>query len=178
MTDNELIQLFLPLIRNGLLAPPFTNVIVKQNFEQTAQGANSQPTVYFQKLSDRRYGYTGRYDTYNPTNENFDHTEIQTYETTFQVSTLVRQNPRNISFTASDLLNFVAMVLNSDTVRDAMQAQGVGLLRVIDVANPFFTDDRDQFEASPSFDFILTYNRIYAAVVPVVDYYEFDLKRV
>lgn len=178
MTDNELIQLFLPLIRQGLTAEPFTKVIVKQNYEPTAQGANTTPTVYFQKIGDKRYGYTGRFDNYNSANDNFDHTEVQRYETTFQVSTLVRQNPQVVGFTASDLLNYVAMVLNSDTVRDAMEAEGVGLLRVIDVANPFFTDDRDQFEASPSFDFILAHNRIYAAVVPVVDYYDFDIKRV
>lgn len=179
MTDNDLIRTFLPLVKNGLAVVPYQDVAVKQNWQPTAQGANTQPTVYFHKLGDKRYGFTGRYDDYNSVTNRFDHSEIQCYETTFQVSTLVRQNPKvTDSFTAADLLNQVAMILNSDTTRFAMASKGVGLLRIIEVPNPYFNDDRDQFEASPSFDFILTHNRIYAAVVPVVDYYELEIKRV
>jgi hypothetical protein len=157
MTDNQLIQLFLPIIQAGLIADGYVDVITKQANQPTQQGINSGPTVYFYKVSNKRYGFLGRWDKWNSLSNTMVHTEAQYYETTFQVSALVRQYPITPDqYTASDLVNEVASIMQSDNTRAILNAAGVGILRVTDISNPYFVDDHDNFEAVPSFDFVLT----------------------
>lgn len=97
------------------------------------------------------------------------YTETQQYATTFQASALATQDPSNTeSLTASDIANLGAYVMQSSATIAALEAQGIGVLRVPQVRNPYFTDDRQRYEASPSFDFILTHKQIVTTVVPVV----------
>lgn len=97
------------------------------------------------------------------------YTETQQYETAFQVSALATQDPANTeSLTASDIVNLARYVLQSAATITALEAQGVGILRISDVRNPYFTDDRQRYEASPNFDFKLTHKQIVTTVVPVV----------
>ena len=169
MNDNDLIRLFLPIIKAGLIADGFVDIIVKQNNQPTQQGVNSGPTVYFFKVANKRYGFLGRYDVWDTIAHDMVHTEDQYFETTFQVSALVRQFPITPNaYTASDLVNEVAAIMQSDTTRATLNAAGVGILRVMDITNPYFTDDRDQFEASPSFDFVLTYLVSRVTQTPVI----------
>ena len=169
MTDNQLIQLFLPIIQAGLIADGFTNVTVKQSNQPTMQGINTNPTVYFFKVSNKRYGFLGRYDKWSALQSNMVHTEKQYFETTFQVAALVLQNPKDTSLpTALDLVNDVASIMQSDKTRAILNASKVGILRVQDVLNPYFFDDRDNFEASPSFDFVLTYRNDRISSTPII----------
>lgn len=158
MTDNQLIQLFLPIIQAGLIVDGFAGVIVKQANQPTQQGVNSSPTVYFTMIDKRRYGYLGRFYAWDSDDSVMVHTESQYMESTFQVSALVRQFPTTPNqYTANDLVYEVSNIMQSDSTLDLLNAAGVGILRVTDIRNPYFTDDRDQFEAVPSFDFTLTY---------------------
>jgi len=176
MMDNDLIRLFLPIINNGLIADGFTGVTVKQGNQPTQQGVSSLPTVYFYKLFDKRYGFLKRDDEWDMINEVMVHTEIQQYETTFQISTLVIQRPTTpYQYTASDLVNEVAAIMQSDTARETLLQSDVGILRVSEIRNPYFTDDRDQYEASPSFDFTVTHKQIRVSTSPVVESLELDI---
>jgi hypothetical protein len=179
VTDNELIQLFLPIINAGLIADGYTGVSVIQSNQPTQQGLNTNPTVYFYKVNNKRYGFLGRYDKWDTVNSVMVHTEDQYYETTFQVSALVLQNVYNTnSYTASDLVNDVASIIQSDNTLNILNNAGVGILRVTDIANPYFVDDRDQFEASPSFDFTLTYRQTRVTTDPVVQSVKLNINRV
>ena len=179
MTDNELIRLFLPIIQDGLLEGGYNNVDTKQANQPTQQGINTQPTVYFFKVSDHRYGFLRRGDVWDSQANQMVHTELQMYETVFQVSALVAQNPKTPNkYTASDLVNEVAAIMQSDKTREKLWLRGVGILRVIEITNPYFSDDRDQFEASPSFTFTLTYPRARVSANPVIQSFEYDIKRV
>ena len=179
MTDNQLIRLFLPIINAGLLIDGFKGVSVMQSNQPTMQGINTSPTVYFYKISDHRYGFLRVADVWDSINNVMVHTETQQYETTFQVSALVLQSPTNAAqYTASDLVNEVAAIMQSAATVVALEAQGVGILRIQDVANPYFMDDRDNFEASPSFDFVLTHKQIRVSQDPVVDSYTFNIQPV
>ena len=170
MTDNELIRLFLPIINAGLVADGFVQVKVQQSNQPTMQGINTNPTVYFYKIGDRRFGWRKGEDVWDTINSIMVHTELQYYETTFQISALVLQSPKNPSqYTASDLVNEVAAILQSDNTIQTLEAQSVGILRVTDVRNPYFMDDRDNFEASPSFDFTLTHQQIRISGDPVIE---------
>jgi hypothetical protein len=179
MTDNELIRLFLPIIQAGLSAEQYDGVVTKQTNQPTAQGANIVPTVYFYKTGDHRYGFLKRIDTWDATTSIMSHEESQMYETKFTVQALVRQFPTTpYSYTASDLVNSVAGIMQSDATRETLAASDVGILRIQEITNPYFNDDRDQFEASPSFDFILTHRRTRITTDPVIDSFTYNIKRV
>ena len=169
MTDNGLIELFLPIIQNGLLADGFTGVTVKQANQPTQQGIPVTPTVYFYKIGNKRYGFLGRWDKWDSVQQKMVHTEAQYYETTFQISALVLQYPVTPGqYTASDLVNEVASVMQSDNTRTILNNSNVGILRVQNISNPYFVDDRDQFEASPSFDFTLLYQNFRVSNNPMI----------
>jgi len=169
LTDNSLIQLFLPIINAQLIIDGFTTTVVKQSNQPTMQGINTVPTVYFFKVANKRYGFLGRNDVWNDVDSEMVHTESQYIESTWQFSALVLQNPSNTSLpTASDLINDVASIMQSDKTRNILNASGVGVLRVADIRNPYFQDDRDNFEASPSFDITFVYQNIRTSTSPVI----------
>lgn len=168
MLDNQLIQLFVPIIQQGLIAAGYTNITTKAAYQPTQQGINTNATVYFFKLYDHRYGFLKRQDVWNANTNQMIHTETQNYETTFQISALVIQDPKNISYTASDLVNTVAQIMQSDATRQTLLNGGVGIYRITEVRNPYFVDDKGRFEASPSFDFTLTHQQISTTIDPVI----------
>ena len=179
MTDNELIRLFLPIIQSNLLAEGYTDVVTKQTNQPTAQGVNVAPTVYFYKTGDHRYGFLKRLDTWNAAEKKMYHEESQAYETKFTVQALVRQYPTTpLGYTASDLVNIVSAIMQSDATRATLAASNVGVLRITDISNPYFNDDHDQFEASPSFDFILTHRRARITTDPVIDSFTYNIQSV
>lgn len=179
MLDNDLIKLFLPILNTGLVDAGFSSVKVKQSNQPTQQGVNSLPTIYFFKVGDRRFGNLKFNDAWDSDSETMIHTEIQMYETTFQFSCLAIQNPSNTNlYTASDLINLVCAILQSESTRLTLINSGVGLLRVSEIRNPYFTDDRDMFEAVSSFDIIFSHPQTRISSVPVVDALAYNIKRV
>lgn len=179
MQDNMLIQLFLPIITAGLTGLGYTGVSVVSSNQPTQQGVNTPPTVYFFKVSDHRFGSLRRIDYWDSMTSEMVHKEVQDYETTFQISSLVIQNPLvTNSYTASDLVNSVALVLQSSSTLQQLYANDVGIYRITDIRNPYFTDDKDRFEASPSFDFTLTHKQINKTTDPVATSFNYGIYRV
>lgn len=177
MLDNQLIQVFLPAINAGLVAYGYTGVTVIASNQPTQQGIPTGPTVYFYKLSDHRLGFLRRFDTWDGVS--MVHTEEQQYETMFQVNALVIQSPSTPNqYTASDLVNDVCFIMQSDATREILYNNGISILRVTDVTNGYFVDDKDNFEASPSFDFTLSYTRTRVSTSNVIDHIELDINRV
>lgn len=170
-TDNQIIQIFLPIIQNGLIADGFLNVTVKQSNQPTQQGIPTTPMVFFFKVFNKRFGYLGRYDKW--VINQMQHHEVQYMEITFQVSALVLQYPITPNqYTASDLVNEVASIMQSDNTSTILNNNGIGILRIQDLSNPYFVDDRDQFEASPSFDFTLVYKDDRVSTSPIITEYD------
>ncbi len=179
MLDNQLIQVFLPIITAGLTADGFTGVNVIASNQPTQQGVPLTPTVTFYKIGDHRYGFLRRYDTWDSINEVMVHTEEQAYETTFQINALVLQNPTTPNqYTASDLVNEVAAIMQSDNTLNILYNNGIAILRITEVSNGYFTDDMDNFEASPSFDFTLTHTQTRVSTGNAIDHVEYDIFRV
>lgn len=176
MTDNDLYRLIIPILNTGLQDYGYAGVRIRQAYQPTQQGVATAPTVYLFKVSDHRYGFLGRSDAWD--GAQMIHTEDQQYESTFQLSALVIQNPANPQYTASDLVNDCAGIMQSDKSRVTLETQNVAILRVMEVRNPYFTDDRDNFEASPSFDFILTYHRTRVSVGQEVQQIDTGIYRV
>lgn len=169
LTDNDLIQIFLPIIKNGLTADGFTGVVVQQAAQPTMQGSPIAPTVYFYKVGMKRYGYLGRSNRWDSIGSEMDHTESQFYESTWRIQSMVLQNPATPNqYTASDLADEVASIMQSDSTLDILNSNGIGILRITDIVNPYFMDDRDNYEAIPSFDFTLIYENERGSVDPII----------
>lgn len=97
------------------------------------------------------------------------YTETQQKASLFQCVALATQDPANTNqLTASDIANLGCYVMQSAQTISALEAQGCGVLRIPEVRNPYFTDDRERYEASPSFDFTLTHNQQIITSIPVV----------
>lgn len=174
--DNTLIQTFLPIINSGLTADGFTTVTVKQANQPTMQGINTNPTCYFFKTHGKRYGYLGRYDAWNSNTSQMVHKESQYYESTWQFSALVLQSPLTPNqYTAADIVDEVASILQSDVSRETLNNSGIGILRISDIVNPYFTDDRDNFEASPNFEVTFTYQNFRVTQDPKIDDFTVDV---
>lgn len=98
------------------------------------------------------------------------HTEIQQYATTFQLSALSTQSPATPNqLTASDLLNLMAYILQSTRAIEAFQCNNMGIQNIKSIRNPYFSSDRDQFQASPSFDFIITHKQVLSSVSKILE---------
>jgi len=174
-TDNDVIRVFLPLLNTALNATAYAPVTIVQSYQPTQQGVDSDPQVYFFKTGHRRYGFLKRFDQWNDISQEMEHVESQWIESQWQISALLRQNPATPNqFTASDLVNEVAAILQSDTIRIALMNEGIGILRIENVSNPYFVDDFENFEASPSFTFTLTYQNSRVSTNPIVS--EFNNK--
>lgn len=174
MLDNQLIALVIATIIEQESVANIAGTPIKQAFQPTQQGANSEPTAYIYKISDKRIGSPYRDDVW--INNELIHTELQQYETTFQISVLATQNPSKTNqYTASDIANLIAYILNSDLTIYKLNLQEIGILRVTDVRNPYFLDDRQRYEANPSLDFTLTHKQIVEKLNPVIQYTEFGI---
>jgi hypothetical protein len=180
MNDKQLAALIMAQILPAMQATSGLSAVkLARSFQSRQQGASTTAYAYFFKIGDHRYGSPARTDVFNPLTNLFTHTETQVCETTYQFSAWVPQDPTNVNaLTESDILNTVSGIIQSDAILAAFQAQGVGILRVTDVRNPYIVDDHDQFEAVPSFDVTMTHKRTRVSTTPAVVAYEANMRRV
>lgn len=163
MTDRELFTLLKALLDASWSVvypddpdPP----MVLQAWQPDAQGIASGPALYLAKIGDRRYGSPSRTTEPDPDDVNgVIRIETQVYESTFQVMG-IWERTEDPPYTASDLTNRAAAVLQSDYGLDHLRAGGAGMQRITDVRNPKFVNGSDEYEASPNFDFVLTHKQV------------------
>lgn len=169
MLDNQLFQLIISVLKANQSIAGIAGLQVVQAYQPTRQGVATAPTIYIHKIGDRRFGFRSASDVWDTHAAQMVHTETQKYETKFQLSALATQNPSTPNqMTASDIVNLCAYCLQSVIAVAQFENNGVGVLRVTDVRNPYFLDDRDQPEASPSFDFTLTHDQTITSTMPIV----------
>lgn len=179
MTDNELIKKIISVLNAGLPLWDIPSVSVKQSFQPTNQGANSNATAYLFKLFDKRIGFVKKTDVWDEQAQTMTHTEEQWYETTFQITCFSIQNPADTkSLTASDIANAICSILQSDFALKSLEENGIRVLRVTDIRNGSYVDDKDRNEYAPSFDFILTHLRVKSFSENWLTATEFNINRV
>lgn len=179
MKENELKIALIKALNDGLTLFGVSGVLVLQSYQPNQTGAELQDSLYIHKISDKRYGYNARSDKWNDDDSEMVHVEKQVNETTFQVNALVKTDITNpVQMTVTDLLGLAADILAHETTRDFLKSKKVGILRITDLNNPFFSDSRDQNESSPSFSVVLTHTNERVSTSPVVETCEFGLHRV
>jgi hypothetical protein len=153
--------------------------VVVASQQPTQQGRVDGAAIYFFPISDNPYGWQGRAGQYDSGSNEVIYQETQRYETTYQVTALAPSDPNDLSLpTPKDLVSLARMIIGSQKFVSAMTAQKVGVQRPTPIRNPFFNNDRDQFEASPSFDFTVSHERSIIQQVPAVESVELNQIRV
>lgn len=166
MTDNELYAVLF-----GILDSAFTGLAeVLQSNQPTQQGVPTAPTIFLTKLFDNRYGHVQREDKWDEAGQKMIHTERVVLETTFQLSGLAVQDPSDTTKpTASDLVRRAATVMQASATLETLRQNGLGVLRIGQIRNPYIVDDKERFEASPSFDFVITRTETTITETPFVE---------
>jgi len=179
MLDNPLITLLIATIIAGEAVAGIAGTPIQQAFQPTQQGVPFEPYAFMYKVDDKPLGHTERSDKYNSDTGIIVHTETQDYETRMQISALSIQDPDNqTQYTASDILNLIRSILQSDATIQTLEQQGVGMLRVEQVRNASFNNDFGRNEYSPSLDFIVQHKQIITSAAPIVESVEIQLDRV
>lgn len=135
-----------------------------QNYQPRQQGTPIGNSVWIEKLYSHVYGSPGyefNYvnDTHQQVNGYFKEKENQLYNTTFQITVLLPQIPGNTDIpTASDVAEYLQRWLASRASLREFRKSGLSIYRILDVRNPKFKDDQEQYEAHPSFD--VTFNHM------------------
>lgn len=178
MTDNQLFAILFPAINSGLFARGIAGVTVMQGEQPTRQGAPTGPTVYLTKLPDVPVGHTKRDSVWDVDASIMRHVEEQVFEANFQVTAWAIQSPTNLTaLTAADIARAVRAVMQSSVVLDLLNASSVGILRVGEIRNTPFVDDKLRNEYSPSFDFTLTHTDRFVSTDNVVESVECNVIR-
>lgn len=168
MTDNQLAELFRAHLLYGLSRHGHPNTLVVESNQPTTQGRTDTATLYYFALPERRYGWQHRSRTYDEQESQITTKEGQWIESAYQLFAMVPQRPRDLStVTPKDLLNLAALICNSEPFLSGMRAGGAGVQRITEIRNPFFVNDRKQFEASPSFDITISHKREIIEITPV-----------
>ena len=156
MNDKQLRMLIVAQLTAGLERVGVSLPVIAGN-QPTTQGREDQGLYFFQ-IADTASGWQSR--SYTPDQpRKMQMKDTQKVETAFQVEALVIDELNTTSLTAVDLLHTARMVIASLPFVDAMQKQGVGVQNPSSVRTPYFANDRDQFEMSPSFDFTVSHKR-------------------
>lgn len=180
MNDKQLAALFMSELLPRMQAQAsLAGVALARKYQPRQHGAATGPIVYFFKVSDRNHGSPKREEKYNEAGAIFDQSQRQVVESTYQFAAWVPQDPAaTTALTESDVLNIVSAIMQSDGFLAAFRTAGVGIQRVTNVRNPYFVDERDRFEAEPSFDIVLTHYRNLSSTLPIVNTYEANINRV
>lgn len=172
MKDNDLIALFASKLEEGLALSGW-DVLVVQAYQPTQEGVAWKPQVSFEKLFDHEYGWPTELLVLNKDTPpgyklpDFSNIGRQWVESTFQVTSLALQDVHDLTIpTPSDIAHFLKIYINMRQVMEDFRVAGASVLRITDIRNAKFEDDRDQFESSPSFDVVLQHVREIALSVP------------
>jgi hypothetical protein len=178
MLENALIQLLISVISAGLTARGISDVSLEQAYQPQAQGTTSGSAIYCFQSSNHAYGWVKRESKLNESAQMENHV-TQWYETTFQISAQVPQDPSVPSaLTSADLAATVAFILQDQPALDAFAAQSVGVLRITEIIKPYYINGQYRFQAAPFFNFILTHDSTSVSPAPVVESIKAGIYRV
>lgn len=179
--DVDLIKVFSSIIEKSLFDIDLQDVPVVQ-LDQPTQQPRGTSGVFFTNLYDVRIGWKSSDIKYDEVNDCFLFTERQHMEALIQISVLYPFFPDKDNAitkrTAKDIANYLAQKLNSDNSIFIFNSVGIGVLRISDIRQQSFDNDRDQFEFMPSFDLNIVYNRKINQKVPKIKDIVYDIYRV
>lgn len=153
-----------PYLRNALGG---LEVKVLQAYRgNLVDGESPDPVVYIYEVTTVNHGFRHERNTPNLSN-GVDVEELQYRQTLFQLWGYVP--PAADGLTTADVVNMAAMAMQSNRLLAALKAQGIGVLRVTEVTNPFRSNEYERFEANPTFDVTITHRVSVTDVAPAIE---------
>lgn len=163
------------LMRSNLVAqvplrhPTPLGYVMRYQYAQA--GRPAEPTLWFFKVGDKRIGQRRSSSKWDGTQ--MVRTELQLMETTMQIS--ASRDFKTGQLSASDTVNIVAGVMQSDRWIVSLRPDHVQVLRVTDVITQRTRNDSNQWEETPHFDIVLQHTDKWIDDVPVVSSFVFDI---
>lgn len=153
MNDKDLLANVIAVLQTGLTAQA-VQVAIQSAYQNETVAVPTGPCIFIYDLGDVPYGMPTQIDTWDAVNKVKSHTETQIFTTTFQISALAKQDPADdVGPTAKDYVRAARFALQNQYARQTLQALAISVLRVGEVRNTQITDDGNDYEANPSFDF-------------------------
>lgn len=174
MNDKQLYEVLFPLLDSLLPAFGIPTFRRGKSFQQPRDTQSNGVTIYFHKIGDRRIGFPHRKNVWDADAGAFIHTEKVLMETTFQADAEGTYN----GMTQADILNRVAMVLQSDAALAVLKSNNLGILRITDIRQTFFRDGENRYEPDPSFDFVIGHDHVFVGSSPKIDDYDLQIERI
>jgi hypothetical protein len=183
MRETDLFTLVRGALMDGFTARNVTPIKVLQKYQPTTVGIKSGMVAYTDIILSRRVGAPRREDRPifpKPVAE-FTHRETQWWETTLQITGIHRRNPENAQEmalpSAMDIATIASDILQSDRGMNLLAVRRARPLRITEIRKVPFLNDSDQWEASPSFDIVLSYPDSHETTTPAATV-ESDVYRV
>lgn len=174
-TENDIWADMVTLLNDALTAKSITGMTVMRSFQPI--DVTGKNLVLINKISSKRYGWRGRHD--KVINNTMKHIEKYFQEMRFQVSVLKAINLADINeTTAEDIANMLIDYLLSDKGLKKLRSKGYMPIRIVDVRNPTFVNQTDNYQFNPNFDIICTIQQEIVEGQDVIDAYDFILKGV
>lgn len=162
MNDNELFAAIRTELLSQFTIQGLADIQVKRSHQPTQQSTTEEKVIVIHRVGNPQVGGGLIY-------QNNIRAEQRLKRAVFQFSGFSQANPENInSFTASDLVNTASDLIQSYQAIRNLQAQGVNIERITDIRPSYFSNDKDRFESSPSFDLTVNYQHIYENVISEV----------
>lgn len=165
MTDEQFRATIRSILLERMADVGLTDYRVLAEYQPTSQGRDRN-AIYFFTVSDSRHGWQGRKYSFPATAPDGQAVESQQMQTTLQFGAFVTPGG---SFTALDLVNDAAMLINSMAFAESAHESGIGVQRVTSIRIPHFKNAEDRFEPSPSFDVTFSYYRSIAPSAKFLD---------
>lgn len=179
MNDNARYTILFNIIRDGLAMRGIEGVDLAQAYQPTQQGMPTENSVTLHALPLVPLGHLRRDSIWDADELIMRDVELQTWQATYQVNAFVTVNPGDVNgMTALDLLRNVWYVMQSSATIARLRGDGLAILRVNDLRNAPFVDDRGRYEYSPSFDFTITFDEEYTTEANAVESVEAAIYRV
>lgn len=158
MNDSQAIAKLIAVIESGLTLLNVT-AIVQADYQVTQQGTPTASFISLHNIANRRYGHPKNKTVYNEIDNKLEQTEGVIVERTYQVSAYTLEEPDDMDTpNAYDLCATTAQILQLERTQRLLKNDGISILRIADIREGYFTDDKDRNEKNPTFDFIICYD--------------------
>lgn len=165
MLDNELLIAIRAELLNQLAnysAHDLSDVKVKRSYQPTEQAPTEDRIIVIHRIGNPQVGGGLKYNGATRTEQKFK-------RATFQFDCLAPYDETDITaLLPLDIVTIAADLLQSYSGIRNLQSKGVNIERVTDVRPSYFTNDKDRFESSPSFDLTVNYQHDYENEIPEV----------
>lgn len=125
------------------------------------------PILVLDMIGAPRYSWQGTKDI-PLQNGKMEHQELFYQEYVFQLTALKKRSMEDIGLTSMDVLNLVAIHLQSEYGVNMMTQAGYGIERIKEIRTGYFLNSNDVYERQPSFDFTLNRKQVLTSEIPAL----------